>query len=285
MPEFLALMSSFVFGFGHVFARMGMRWSNPFSGAVISIFVSALLFWLGVLVFVPFSSFRTTAIFYFVIAGMFAPALGRFFNYMGIHRVGISRATPITAIAPLFSTTIAILFVGEKITIPIVLGTLLIILGAILLSHKKKEDLQWRKLDLIYPAFGALCFGISYNLRKLGLLHVPSPLIAAAMTTTSGFIFLLACSFPNRRGNTLQLKTQGLFYLVLSGFFSGIASLLSYFALNLGNIVVVSPLTNIFPLFGIALSAVFLRDVETINRWIITGALVTVVGVIFITLR
>lgn len=285
MVVFLALLSSFSFGCAHVFARMGMRWSSPVSGAIISILVSSIILWLGVTLSVPLSLLKSKWILYFVVAGLFSPALGRFLNYTGIHRVGVSRATPITATTPLFSTAIAILLVGEKVTPSIVGGTLLIILGAILLSHKKKEDLRWRKIDLIFPAIGALCFGISSNLRKIGLLHVSNPMLAATISTSSGFGFLMAFSYPSRKGNTLRFDRRSLVYFVLGGIFSGIGTLLDYTALNLGTIVVVTPLTNVFPLFAIALSVIFLREMETITRWIISGALVTVLGVILITLR
>lgn len=285
MVEFFALLSAFMFGCAHVSAKKGMRWSNPFTAVLVSIFSGAILLWTAVLLLVPLSRFESPGVLYFVVAGLFAPALGRLFNYTGIHRIGVSRATPVTATAPLFATAIAILFLGEGITPPVIVGTLFIVLGAVLLSHKEKEDRQWRKVDLLFPAVAALCFGISYSLRKLGLIDVPSPLLGATITTTVALLFLLIFSYPNRKRMPLLLDRRSLFYFSLGGCFSGVAALLSYLALNLGTIVVVGPLTNIFPLFGIALSAIFLRDVETVTRWIVAGALVTVLGVIFITLR
>jgi uncharacterized membrane protein len=46
---------------------------------------------------------------------------------------------------------------------------------------------------------------------------------------------------------------------------------------------VIIPLLNVTPLFSVFFSAVFLRNVETVNLRILCGAILMVAGVVFIT--
>ena len=52
-----------------------------------------------------------------------------------------------------------------------------------------------------------------------------------------------------------------------------------------GELSVIIPLVNTTPLFAVLFSAVFLRNIETVNRRIVFGALTMVSGVLLITIR
>ena len=66
---------------------------------------------------------------------------------------------------------------------------------------------------------------------------------------------------------------------------SATAQLLGYIALSKGDVSVVVPLINTNPLFIVLFSAVFLRDLETINARVAAGAVLIVSGIALITYR
>ena len=66
---------------------------------------------------------------------------------------------------------------------------------------------------------------------------------------------------------------------------SATAQLLGYIALSKGDVSVVVPLINTNPLFIVLFSAVFLRDLETINARVAAGAALIVSGIALITYR
>jgi len=69
-----------------------------------------------------------------LIAGLFAPSLGRFFLYTGIERLGVSITSLVNTTSVLFSYFLAILFLNEKSTIIVIAVTILSIIGILILS-------------------------------------------------------------------------------------------------------------------------------------------------------
>ena len=49
---------------------------------------------------------------------------GRLLNYTSVEHIGVGKATPLIGTTPLFASITAILFMDEKITIPIMIGTI-----------------------------------------------------------------------------------------------------------------------------------------------------------------
>ena len=190
MAEYFAFQAALGFAVSHILIRRGLVTSNAITGSFISLTVSAVTLWLMIPFFIPLSSFRTPAIWYFIASGIFAPGLGRILVYMGIERVRVTRSVPISGSSPMFSSIFAVLLVGEVWTLQNFLGTSLVILGAVILSGAQTKQGQWRKIDLIYPLMAALSFGISSNLRKLGLIVENLPLMAAAVTPQLWLVLL-----------------------------------------------------------------------------------------------
>jgi uncharacterized membrane protein len=59
----------------------------------------------------------------------------------------------------------------------------------------------------------------------------------------------------------------------------------NFIALGRGELSVIIPLLNTTPLFAVFFSALFLRNIETVNPRIILGAATMVAGVVLITVR
>ncbi len=191
MSVYFAIQGAFLFALSHIVIRRGLVVSNAATGTMVSIIISAVLLWLVTPIFVPLLSFRTPAVWYFIAGGIFAPAVGRFMTFKAIERVGVARAVPITNTAPMFSSILAVLVVGETWPLQNILGTSLVILGVVILSRTQTATSQWRKIDLVYPALAAVSFALSSNLRKLGLVLANIPLMAATVSATTAFVFTL----------------------------------------------------------------------------------------------
>jgi len=76
-------------------------------------------------------------VWWFALIGVVTYVIGRQCNYAGIRHIGVTRATPIFASAPLFAMILAITFLGESINVLIILGTLAIVGGLGLLVTSK----------------------------------------------------------------------------------------------------------------------------------------------------
>jgi len=282
MAEYFAFQAALCFSIAHIFVRRGLVNSNALTGSFISLGTSAAIFWLLALALVPLSTLRAPGVGYFVAAGVFAPAIGQTLGYVGMEKIGVARSAPIVNTSPIFSSVFAVFILGEVWTRQNMLGTCLVILGIIVLSSSKAAAGEWRKKDIIYPLLGAVAFGISTTLRKSGLMTVPLPLLAAAVTVGTAFVVLLL--IIRVRGGRRALK----FHRQSDGWMFGAAlvntgAILSFFsALNLGKVVRVEPLVACNPLLTILWAAIFLRQIERLSPRIIFGALVTVAGTVLV---
>jgi uncharacterized membrane protein len=64
----------------------------------------------------------------------------------------------------------------------------------------------------------------------------------------------------------------------LSGIFSVLGQLALFYALNIGSVIIVSPLSAISPLFVIVFAGIFLRKVERVTWKIVLGAVLIIGG-------
>ena len=127
----LAITAAFCWGAGAVFTRLGMRNIRISTGTFLSALASVLLVGLLALFmnFDDVAHLSPAALLWFTLVGIVNFVLGRQFNYAAIRYIGVARATPIFAAAPLFSMFLAITFIGESVNVAIVIGTLVIMAG------------------------------------------------------------------------------------------------------------------------------------------------------------
>jgi drug/metabolite transporter (DMT)-like permease len=277
MAEYYAFQAALCFSVAHVLIRRGLVGSNALTCSLISLATTAAIFWLLVVILIPLSALWTPTIGYFIAAGIFAPAIGQTLGYIGIERIGVARSTPIVNSAPIFSSSFAVLFLGEVWTAQNILGTLSVIIGVIIFSSGKSSAGEWRRIDILYPLLGAVAFGISTTLRKSGLSVLPIPLLGAAVTVGTAFIIILIVIRWHGGWRALKFNSASTRWLFSAAVNTG--AILSVFsALNLGKVVRVEPLIASNPLLTILWVGIFLRQIERISARIVLGAVFTVMG-------
>ena len=151
-----------------------------------------------------------------------------------------------------------------------------------MLSMVKPADSQWRKADVIYPIVGAVSFGISAILRKAGLAAIDIPILAAAITAGTAFLFSLGLVQIQRGKQAFTLSRKSAGWLFSAGLFNTAAMLSVFYALSLGKVVTVEPLVSSNPVLSILLTAIFLKDLEALSLRVIIGALLAVLGTILV---
>ncbi|MEK7341243.1 MAG: EamA family transporter [Candidatus Binatota bacterium] len=287
MPaEFFALANAFLFALHNMLTKKGLRYSNPATAVITSLCINMVFLWTASILFVPLESLTNSAILIFAAVGLFQPGLTRFLTYKGIETLGVAITDPIRASTPLFSAFFAILLLGEQMTLPIFFATLLIIIGITLLSHRGEGSVQQiRLLDIFYPLLASLLGGFSQVLRKFGMAAVPHPFLAAAVTASSSFIVsVLLLLISGRRKTTFRLNRGCLPFYLAAGVVVSLGMVSIYYALDLGKVTVVIPISSTGPLFALTLSALFLRDVERVTLKIVMGACLIISGVLLISL-
>ncbi|MBM2805938.1 MAG: hypothetical protein HW419_3831 [Deltaproteobacteria bacterium] len=284
MEIYYSFQAALCFSISHILIRRGLVDSNAMTGSFISLSMSAVILWLAVPFFVPLSALWNPAALIFVVAGIFAPGIGRTLSYVGIEKIGVSRSVPIANSSPIFASIFAVVFLAEAWVLQNVIGTLLVIGGVIVLSMAKPAQGEWRKIDVIYPLIGALAFGASTTLRKAGLGFINAPLLAAAVTAGSAAIFSFTLLQIRGGKKAFKLTRRSAAWLFPAGVFNTAAMLSVFFALSHGKVVIVEPLVSSNPVTTLLLTSIFLRDVESLTLRVILGAALTVTGTILLVL-
>ena len=284
MAIYFSFQAALCFSVAHILIRRGLVESNAMTGSFISLSMSAVVLWLAVPFFVPLAALWNPAALIFVVAGVFAPGIGRTLSYVGIEKIGVARSVPIANSSPIFASIFAVIFLAETWVLQNVIGTFLVIGGIIVLSLAKPAQGEWRKLDVIYPLVGALAFGSSTTLRKLGLGFINIPLLAAAVTAGSAALFSLMLLQIQGGKEAFKLTRHSAAWLFPAGVFNTAAMLSVFFALSHGKVVIVEPLVSSNPVTTLLLTAIFLRDVEMLTLRVIVGAALTVAGTILVVL-
>jgi drug/metabolite transporter (DMT)-like permease len=209
----------------------------------------------------------------FLLAGLLSPGAAQIFVTIAIRDSGSSRVSMIFGMAPLVSVTIALIFLNEPVSGPLLVGAVLIVAGGVLLARERDRPAHLNRLGLVFAFAGATLFAIRDNLVRhlaVGNTAVP-PAVAAAAALLGGTVLIAVWA---RRG----LSRRWLPFLPAGVLFG--ASYVSLFeAYYRGRVTIVAPLVAIESLAGVALSALLLRRSELVGkRLVVSGALIVAGG-------
>lgn len=289
----LAIGTAFSFGASVVLVKRALRGSTPIAASILTIGVNVVVLGGLLALFPQQAPAGLDALVFFVVAGLLAPGLARTMNFLSVERIGASAGLTLSNASPLFVLPIAPFILGEQLTPYIVGGASLIVIGILVLGAETEgiNLLSVRRLRQAASsgfAFGivaAILYGLSYVARKLGINSSNAPILGA-MVTTGTSLLLLSLMVAASKGlrSRLRVSQSSLGALISAGVVSSVAWVLQFFALSLGDAVVVVPLMDTAPLFGVVLSYSFLRDVERVTTRVILAALAVVGGAFLLSI-
>ena len=288
----LSLLSGFGFGSAAILARIGMQRMSPLSSTLLSVLVSFCPTALLALVF-AFSDIRDLppmALIWFFSLGVLNFLGGRTSSYQAIGRIGASRTAAIQSTAAVFAAVFAITITGERPHFVVLLGTFIVVLGlTTALGNSIREGVSNNRGALI--GFGlALVAAASYGgtnvIAKELTEEYGSPLMVSALGLLFGIILLSPLSGASTIREVKALKGNPMFALSagLSGLAAATGVIALYFALQRSDVTVVSPIVSTNPIFTLILAQVFISRMEDITRWLFLGVVITVAGVITVTI-
>lgn len=279
----LGLFGSFWFAVSMVLINRGVLAIDYFRGLLTNLGVNALFLWLYVLVFSERLDLWSPANLIFVLVGVFVPGIARFFIFKGMERIGASITSCLTNSTALFATLFAVLFLHERPTLTNILGTLSIVSGIVALTWKGATK-TWRTRDLLFPLTAAFLFAARDNMVRFGLLRISSPLTGATIAATTSFITMsvLYLLFEEKKPLKESAPT-GFKLFAAAGFMNFLSYAFAYTALSMERVSLISPLINGSSLFILPLSALLLKDVETITPRKIAATVLVILGVLLIS--
>jgi len=275
---FLALTSAFLFGAMTVLIRVALRTrTSPEVGTLFTILPALAV--TAVYAAVR-GEWQLAGAWAFLLAGLLAPGLSQILFTFAVRDAGASRASVTVGTAPLFSVAIAFAVLDEPVVAGIVAGAALIVAGGILLASERARPEHFKRVGLLFAVGATLAFATRDSLiRWLGTeaTDVEPALAAFATLLTGATLTLVIVLVRGARGTR-----RGAAAFLPAGLCYGLSYVLLFEAFYRGRVSVVSPIVGTESLWGVALSALFLRGSERIGPRLVAGACLVVTGGVFI---
>lgn len=275
----LALFSAALFGGMTVALRPALaRGDDPFVGAFFTI-VPALCVALVAATIV--GDWNVRAVWPFALAGLLAPGVSQILFTVAIRDAGPSRTSATVGMAPLFAVTFAVVLLDEPLVAGIALGAVLIVSGGVVLASESGRPDHVKTIGLLLALAAALVFALRDTLvRWVAIDTDVAPELAISATLLAGTLTILFAVLVGRR----RLSIASAPSFLPAGLLFGLSYVSLYEAFFRGRLSVVAPLVATESLWGVGLSALFLRHVEGVGRRLVLGALFVVAGGILIGL-
>lgn len=278
MAVAFGILAGLSFGLFAVVARIALhRGGDPLPGASVITGVGFVL--AAVLATVDLDGLHVHDLLPFLLVGLFVPGASQIVFLMAVRDAGPARASVIIGAAPLLSVGIALIFLDEEFEPLLVFATVLVVAGGAVLAFDRSRPANFRVLGAWLALLCAVLFSIRDNLVRWATQDVAPPPIAAAATSLLGaFITVTVYVLVVRRGRLGPdiRKTTRLFLpagVVLAAAYSFLV-----LGFDHGRVGVVAPLNATQSMWGVLLSAIFLRRTEAVGRKLFIAAALVVAG-------
>jgi len=291
----LAFLSGTFYSLNYIFLQMGMRYSKQddnglFINLAFNVIFLGILYVIIVVVRQDPLEWSIYGVLAFIVAGLLSSFFGRGTLFSGIRRIGSSRAVGIKNSAPVVTILIAVLFLGESLTIWSGLGMLIILLGLFFFIREQwfspgtQQKGGWT--GFLLAGISAFCFGMGQAFRKIGVRYLPDPVLGSLIGTCVALL-LYGCIavFREQIRTSLveQIRKINLYYILSS--ITICLGLLSFFgAILFTQVAYVSAVAGIEPVLTVILAYLFLKRQEKLDRMTVISAVLMFSGIVIMAL-
>ena len=309
-----AVLSALSFAFSTITARRGVIGSSASFGLYITVILGVPLFAVAALAtgqLFDTLDLSTEALVMLAGAGVLHFLIGRYCNYRCIDAIGSNRAQPLQTTNTIYSVVVAVIVLGEEVTVLMGVGIALLVVGPMIMVERRRQRqpepvaarasaqasadgspprrnaatdphyVEGYTFGLLSAAaYGTSPIMIRYALEDTGL-GIAGGMVAYIAAAS---VLILALAIPGRirdlRG--FDLKVVPMFTASAVAVF--LAQLFRFAALAIAPVSLVTPLTRLGVVFVPTLSFVFNRNLESFSLRVLTGIALSGVGAVLLAL-
>jgi drug/metabolite transporter (DMT)-like permease len=240
--------------------------------------------------------------FLFLLAGVFATYLGRWFFFESVVRFGPARASIFQISAPLFTVLIAWVFLGERLKPSILAGIGLTVLGLFVVvyvpgamsargSAAKKppaavasrlSPLKWIfNSSISLGMFASLAYAVGNVMRGAAVRDWDEPIAGGLLGALSGIALHLLFSSGTAKSlsNLKSADRTGVLMFMFTGTLNISAQILVIFSLRYIPVSIATLIASCVPVLVIPMSYFLLKNQEGIVVKTVIGAALTLAGI------
>lgn len=196
----------------------------------------------------------------------------------------VNKVVPLDKSSTVLAAVIAIIFLGESVTVPKITGLIAVTVGTYMMIGKKdgagekKRGLGW----FFYGSLSAVFAALTSVLAKVGIENVESNLATTVRTAVVLVMAWLTVLVTGKGKLVKETTKKELLFIAISGILTGASWLCYYRALQLGEVSVVVPIDKLSILVSIAFSYIVFKEKLTLKSFM--GLMIIVVGTLCLLL-
>ena len=278
-----AFASAFFAGITAILAKIGIKNTDSNLATAIRTIVILVFSWLMVFIVGSFNTITelsTKTIIFLILSGM-ATGLSWLCYFKALQLGNVNKVTPLDKSSTILTMILAMIFLGEKITVLKLICIVLIGAGTYLMIEKKEDSKQAKDNKWLFFALGSAIFAsLTSILGKVGIEGVESNLGTAIRTIVVLIMAWVVVFVTNKQGQIKNIDKTSWKFLILSGLTTGLSWLCYYKALQLGEASIVVPIDKLSIVVTIAFSYFILK--ERLNKKSILGLVLIVAGTLLL---
>lgn len=260
-----ALGSAFFAGITSILAKCGIRKTDSTVATAVRTIVVLAFSWLIVWIVGSGSQIRQisgTTLLFLILSGA-ATGASWLCYFRALQMGNINKVVAIDKSSTVLTILLALIFLGEGISIEKGIGVAVIALGIFLMIEKKdvkKQGQTKKKGWLLYGAGSAFFASLTAILGKIGIAGVESNLGTAIRTIVVLIMAWVMVFITGKEKEIKQIDKKELVFICLSGVATGASWLCYYRALQEGPASVVAPVDKLSVLVTAAFSWIVFRE-------------------------
>ena len=274
-----AFLSAIFAGMTSILAKCGIKKTDSNVATFIRTLVVLPLSLLMALIVNPnfsFGAVSSKTLVFLVLSGLSTGASWLCY-FRALSKGDINKVVPIDKSSTVLTIILAVIFLGESVTVYKTLGVVFIAIGTLLMiekkdTEKKSEGEGW----LIYALLSAFFASLTTILGKIGIEGVESNLGTAIRTAVVIVMSFIMVAFTGKTGEIKKIDKKELGFILLSGLSTGASWLCYYKALQDGEAGIVVPIDKLSILVTIAFSYIVFK--ERLSKKAMLGLVMIVFG-------
>jgi len=216
----------------------------------------------------------------FIVIGAIVPGVAQLTFYAAIRTAGPSRSAIMLGTVPMWSVVLATIFLDEHWSASVAVGTILAVMGSVILATESATKASVSRLGLALAALTALQFAIRDVLaRSVTQESNLDSAAAAAVTLGVGAVVLIGVAVgaagPQRFSRDLRRSMPA---MLIPGFAVGLAMPALLAAFERSRVGIVSPLLGATQTVGAVLLSGLLIGATEIDKRVVLAVIVTLAG-------
>ena len=282
-----AIASAFFAGITSILAKCGIKKTDSDLATAMRTVVVLAFSW--IMVFIvgsqsTISQIQPITLLFLCLSGL-ATGLSWICYFKALSMGDVNKVVPIDKSSVILTILLAIILFGETKNLAIkLIATAILAAGTFLMIEKKKSKNQKNsRAWMIYAVLSAIFASAQAILAKYGFTDDLDSNLGTAIRT--GVVLILAWGIVFARGKhkgMAQIDKKEFLFICLSGLATGVTWLCKYYAIQNGEVSVVTPLEKMSVVVTIAFSAIVFK--EKLSKKATLGLCLLVVGTLLMAI-